>query len=117
MCDSVSLIANTRAARVRRACEEVLALLRSGAFTPVPTEVVPAAELMPVALAMARKIAAKAPLAVAYAKRSANMVDVMPQRDAYRFEQEFTMALSRTEDAREARQAFLEKRPPQFQGR
>jgi len=80
-------------------------------------DVLPAAELMPVALAMARKIAAKAPLAVAYAKRSANMVDVMPQRDAYRFEQEFTMALSRTEDAREARQAFLEKRPPQFQGR
>jgi enoyl-CoA hydratase len=80
-------------------------------------DVLPAAELMPVAMAMARRIAAKAPLAVRYAKRSANMVDVMPQRDAYRFEQEFTMALSRTEDAREARMAFLEKRPPQFRGR
>ncbi len=80
-------------------------------------EVVASDELLPLAMAMARKIASKAPLAVQYAKRSANMVDVMPQRDAYRFEQEFTMALSRTEDAREARMAFLEKREPRFQGR
>jgi len=79
--------------------------------------VLPPEELLPVAMELAREIASKAPLAVAYAKRAANMVDVMPQRDAYRFEQEFTMALSRTEDAREARMAFLEKRAPQFKGR
>ena len=53
-----------------------------------------------------RLLLPKAPLATVYAKRAANMVDVMPQRDAYRFEQEFTMALARTEDAREARLAF-----------
>ena len=79
--------------------------------------VLPPEELLPVAMELAYEIASKAPLAVAYAKRAANMVDVMPQRDAYRFEQEFTMALSRTEDAREARMAFLEKRAPQFKGR
>lgn len=80
-------------------------------------EVLAPEELLPVTMALASEIASKAPLAVIYAKRAANMVDVMPQRDAYRFEQEFTMALSKTEDAREARLAFLEKRAPQFKGR
>ncbi len=80
-------------------------------------DVLPADQLLPVTMALAREIASKAPLAIMYAKRATNMVEVMPQRDAYRFEQEFTMALSRTEDAREARMAFLEKRQPQFKGR
>ena len=80
-------------------------------------DVVAEKDLLPVTVALAREIAAKAPLAIAYAKRAANMVDVMPQRDAYRFEQEFTVALSKTEDAREARMAFLEKRAPVFKGR
>ncbi len=80
-------------------------------------DVLPPEQLLPVTMALAREIASKAPLAVVYAKRAANMVDLMPQRDAYRFEQDFTMALSRTEDAREARMAFLEKRAPQFKGR
>jgi enoyl-CoA hydratase/carnithine racemase len=79
--------------------------------------VLPPEQLLPVAMKLAHEIASKAPLAVIYAKRAANMVDVMPQRDAYRFEQEFTMTLARTEDAREARMAFLEKREPQFKGR
>lgn len=83
----------------------------------VVDEVLSDAELLPFTLSLAREIASKAPLAVAYAKRAANMVDLMPQRDAYRFEQEFTVALSKTEDAREARAAFLEKRPPVFKGR
>lgn len=80
-------------------------------------EVLPPDELLPVTLDLAAEIASKAPLALIYAKRAANMVDVMPQRDAYRFEQEFTLALSRTEDAKEARMAFLEKRAPVFKGR
>lgn len=77
----------------------------------------PAKELMPAAMEVARQIAGKSPLALGYAKQSANMVDLMPQKDAYRFEQEFTVALSRTEDAKEARAAFLEKRAPVFKGR
>jgi enoyl-CoA hydratase len=77
----------------------------------------PAAELLPEAMSMAARIAGKSPLAMNYAKTSANMVDLMPQRDAYRFEQNFTHALSRTEDAKEARMAFIEKRKPAFKGR
>lgn len=74
-------------------------------------------ELLPEAMKIAKEIAAKSPLAINYAKQATNMVDLMPQRDAYRFEQNFTMALSRTEDAQEARRAFLEKREPVFKGR
>ena len=77
----------------------------------------PREELLPEAMRMAARIAGKSPLAVNYAKTSANMVDLMPQRDAYRFEQNFTYALSRTEDAKEARMAFVEKRKPDFKGR
>lgn len=83
----------------------------------VVEEVLPADQLLPHCMELAREIASKAPLATIYAKRAANMVDVMPQRDAYRFEQEFTMMLAKTEDAREARMAFLEKRPAVFKGR
>ena len=80
-------------------------------------DVLPAGELLPATMQLAKEIASKAPLAIIYAKRAANMVDLMPQRDAYRFEQEFTMALAKTEDAKEARAAFLEKREPVFKGR
>ena len=80
-------------------------------------EVVPGEQLMPLAMEIAQEIASKAPLAIAYAKQAANMMDLMPQRDGYRFEQNFTMALARTEDAQEARKAFLEKRKPVYKGR
>jgi enoyl-CoA hydratase len=75
------------------------------------------ADLMPEAMKIAREIAAKSPIAMEYAKNAANMVELMPPRDAYRFEQNITMALSKTEDAKEARMAFLEKRAPVFKGR
>jgi len=80
-------------------------------------EVVPADQLLPLALEIAREIASKSPVAIGYAKQAANMMDLMPQRDGYRFEQNFTMALAKTEDAQEARKAFLEKRKPVYKGR
>lgn len=74
-------------------------------------------DLLPEAMKLAEEIASKSPLAIGMAKNASNMVDLMPQRDAYRFEQNFTVALSKTEDAKEARMAFLEKRKPEFKGR
>lgn len=77
----------------------------------------PAAELMPYAMKIAHEIATKSPVAVRLAKEAARLTEVMPLRDAYRYEQGNTVALSRTEDAKEAQRAFLEKRQPVYQGR
>lgn len=77
----------------------------------------PRDELMPYALNLAQEIAGKAPLALQYAKQAAQVTLNMPQREGYRFEQNITVALSNTEDAKEAQQAFLEKRAPQYKGR
>ncbi len=57
------------------------------------------------------------PLAMRCAKEDANTVEEMSIRDAYRYEQNITIALSQTEDARVAQAAFIEKRNPVFKGR
>jgi enoyl-CoA hydratase len=74
-------------------------------------------KLVDEAMQIAREIAAKSPVAVREVKRAFNVVEEMPTRDGYRFEQTVTVALSHTEDAKEAQRAFLEKRKPQFKGK
>ena len=66
---------------------------------------------------MAARIATKSPLGIKHAKTSCTLVELMPPKDGYRFEQNFTYELSKTEDAKEARTAQLEKRKPDFKGR
>ncbi|WID98470.1 enoyl-CoA hydratase/isomerase family protein [Bosea vestrisii] len=83
----------------------------------VASACLPAAELLGFAQDMARDIAAKSPLAVQAAKRSFNVTEGLALRDAYRFEQSQTVALSHTEDTKEAQRAFAEKRKPVFTGR
>ncbi|WP_417683768.1 enoyl-CoA hydratase/isomerase family protein [Roseibium sp.] len=79
--------------------------------------VLPPEKLMEEAMSYAREIAAKSPVTLKAAKRAFNTVSEMPVRDAYRFEQGITAALSRTEDAKEAQRAFVEKRKPVFKGK
>jgi enoyl-CoA hydratase/carnithine racemase len=74
-------------------------------------------ELMPFVMEMATVIAAKSPLAIAFAKDSMRTIENMTLRDGYRYEQNNTAKLVETEDAREAIRAFVEKRKPKFVGR
>jgi enoyl-CoA hydratase/carnithine racemase len=77
----------------------------------------PAEELMPAATQLATQIASKSPVAVSVLKESFNMVENVSLRDGYRLEQNSTVQLSKTADAREAQQAFIEKRKARFIGR
>jgi enoyl-CoA hydratase len=73
--------------------------------------------LMPAALELANNIASKSPLSVGLAKQTLNAIEDMSLRDGYRYEQDMTAAIAKTEDAKEAQRAFLEKRAPVFVGR
>jgi enoyl-CoA hydratase len=79
--------------------------------------VVPAAELMDKARELARTLAAKAPLAVAWAKRSINIGSETDLATACAYEASQFGLVCGTEDRIEGTSAFLEKRPPQFQGK
>jgi enoyl-CoA hydratase len=78
---------------------------------------VPGADLMREAIALAREIAEKSPPAVRMLKESFNLVEELSVGDGYRIEQDMTLALLKTEDALEAKLAFLEKRKPVFKGK
>jgi enoyl-CoA hydratase len=78
---------------------------------------VPRDELMAAAMAIAAEIARKSPLAVRMTKQALNTTDNLSLRDGYRYEQDLTVAMSKTEDAKEAQAAFIEKRAPVFVGR
>ena len=73
--------------------------------------------LMPEALALAREIAAKSPVSTRMGKHTLNVIEDMSLRDGYRYEQDMTAAIAKTDDAREAQAAFREKRAPVFTGR
>ena len=76
--------------------------------------VVPRAELLPTAHALARTIAEKSPKAVRLAKESLNGIELLDVKKSYRFEQGFTLELYTSPDSQEARDAFVEKRSATF---
>ncbi|HWD28142.1 MAG TPA: enoyl-CoA hydratase-related protein [Rhizomicrobium sp.] len=81
------------------------------------SEVVPDAELMARARALASEIAANAPLAVAAAKRMMRMGLSEPFDEHVHHVYLQLLPLMRTADAREGMLAFMEKRTPKFEGK
>jgi enoyl-CoA hydratase len=80
-------------------------------------EVVPLEELAATARELADRLAAKSPIALRLAKESMNRVEHLPLKEAYRTEQDYTARLLGFDDAAEARQAYLDKRDPQWRWR
>jgi enoyl-CoA hydratase len=80
-------------------------------------EVVPSADLIPRAEAIASKIIANAPLAVQYAMEAVNCGMEMTIAGGLFLEATLFGVCCATEDKNEGIKAFLEKRPAQFKGR
>lgn len=80
-------------------------------------EVVPFEDLMERCKSLANKIALKSPLAIAYAKQCMITSQESFLKDGLLYEEEKLKFLWGTEDKNEAVKAFLEKRPPVFQGK
>ena len=74
-------------------------------------------QLRPAALEIARSIASKSPVSTRMGKHTLNVIESMSLRDGYRYEQDMTAQIGKTEDAKEAQRAFAEKRPAVFVGR
>lgn len=81
------------------------------------SRVVPAADVVAEALAVADAIAAMPPLAVRAAKRSVLAASEQPLAAGLRAEREAFFDLFATHDQREGMQAFMEKRPATWTGR
>ena len=74
-------------------------------------------DLLDVAMEIANTIAAKSPISTRMGKHTLNVIEDMSLRDGYRYEQDMTAQISKTDDAKEAQRAFAEKRTPVFTGR
>jgi enoyl-CoA hydratase/carnithine racemase len=79
--------------------------------------VVPAGEALKAATELARMIAAKAPVALRYAKEAVVKGLELPLADGLRLEGDLSTLLRTTEDRVEGARAFLEKRAPRWTGR
>jgi enoyl-CoA hydratase/carnithine racemase len=80
-------------------------------------EIVPRGGAQARAADIAATIASRGPIAVRYAKEAIREGLEMPLDQALRYETDLTIILQTTADRTEGVQAFIEKRPPKFEGR
>ena len=103
------------------ACEVMLL----GEFIDAPTalrmglvnRVVPPAEVMPAARELADRLASKAPLSVRAMKRLMREGLMREQRPTMELSARMFRTLQTSEDLKEGVRAYLEKRPPRWQGK
>jgi enoyl-CoA hydratase/carnithine racemase len=81
------------------------------------TEVTPAGGAIDAARAVALRIAERGPVATRFAKEAAVRGLELPLQQALRLEHDLTVLLQDTADRDEGVRAFLERRPPRFEGR
>ena len=74
-------------------------------------------DLMATAMEIAQTIASKSPVSTRMGKHTLNVIEDMSLRDGYRYEQDMTAQIAKTDDAKEAQAAFREKRAQVFTGR
>lgn len=90
---------------------------RQAADWGLVTDLVPDAEVLPRALSLAERLAALPPLAVQHIKETVLAGADLPLSAALLLERRAFHMLFDTEDQKEGMAAFLEKRPPRFEGR
>lgn len=109
-----------RAVGVRRAKEIILTgtpfSAKDGLDWSMVNKVVPGPALMDEVLAVARKIAANAPVSVRQAKKSMDKASDLSRGDGYSFEIEAYNRTVVTTDRQEGINAFNEKRKPVYKG-
>lgn len=79
-------------------------------------KVVEPTELLPEAEALARKIIANAPLAISYSVEAVERGLDATQEEGLILEASLSALCCETRDMREGVHAFIEKRPPRFEG-
>jgi enoyl-CoA hydratase/carnithine racemase len=79
--------------------------------------VVPAGQLRETTLALAEKVAAASPAVVGIGKQAFYRQIDMPLHEAYRYATGVMSKNAAMDDAQEGMRAFLEKRPPKWQGK
>lgn len=89
---------------------------REAADLGVAYRAVPAEEVLPAAMDLARRLAEKAPIPLAWAKRLIGPAGSMTRQKALRLEARALERIFGTRDWQEGVEAFHEKRPPRYRG-
>jgi enoyl-CoA hydratase len=79
-------------------------------------QVVPRPQLDQAAGTVARAIARHSPAALRIGKRTLNVIEDLPLKAGYEFEQSMTREMTRYPDSKEAVAAIRERRPPRYAG-